>query len=150
MVAVSRCAQRGALTLLMKRIAPYLESVAQAAGDPSMLESTGYDLRNPIVRGLTTESDVLTAPVLTVKRGTLSGVVVGRVKRQAGAVTFEGQYATGDPNVEANWKNGVLSTKASQIIFPNLVAGQMYYFRVRGIGKDGAGAWSDMANLMAT
>ncbi|MEI6082892.1 MAG: fibronectin type III domain-containing protein [Verrucomicrobiota bacterium] len=144
-----RNGKRTDLTLILKRLAPYLESVAEAAGDPSMLETTGYDLRQPIVHGVPTESDTLPSPLLTVKRGTLSGVVVGRVKREPGATAWNGEYASGDPNVPANWKNGILSTKASQIIFPNLTPGTMYYFRVRAVGKDGYGAWSDVANLMA-
>ncbi|MCG3149217.1 MAG: hypothetical protein PCFJNLEI_02677 [Verrucomicrobiae bacterium] len=75
--------------------------------------------------------------------------MVGRVKRLTGATAWIGEYASGDPNVPANWKNGILSTKASEIIFPGLTPGTMYYFRVRAIGKNGYGAWSDVANLMA-
>ncbi|MCG3149864.1 MAG: hypothetical protein PCFJNLEI_03329 [Verrucomicrobiae bacterium] len=144
-----RDGERKKLTRILKRLAPYLESVAEAAGDPAMLETTGYSLRQPIVHGVPTESDTLPAPLLTVRRGTLSGVVVGRVKRQPGATAWNGEYASGDPNEPANWKNGILSTKASQIIFPGLTPGTMYYFRVRAVGKDGYGAWSDVANLMA-
>jgi hypothetical protein len=139
--------KREALTLILKQIAPYLESVAQSTGDTTILETTGYDLRRDITHS--TENDIPVAPVLTLKRGTLSGVIIGRVNRLSGVGAYEGQYASGDPNVESNWKNGVLSTKASQIVFENLTPGTMYYFRVRGVGSGGPGAWSDIANLMA-
>ena len=145
----TRKMKRLVLTKMFKKLAPYLESVAEKADDASLLTMTGYDPRHPIVH--TQLLEPLDAPELDVRWGILSGTILGRVKRMRGAVAYEGQYMIwgGSAPNEADWKNGVLSAQVSQMLFTGLTPGQRYVFRVRAIGRRGPGAWSMARFLMA-
>ena len=126
------------LTAKLKKVAGYLELVAD--GDRARLETTGYDLTRP--HGGTYDPIELPAPDdLRVERGTLSGVLLVRVRTLKGAGSYEVQLATADPAVETNWKAGVLSKTATHIELKGLTPGALYYVRVRGIGSHGPGAW---------
>ena len=144
---MKRDAMRAEISAKLKLNAGYFEGIASDAGDPSMLEATGYELRNPIIRsGVNGLPD---APVLTLKRGKVSGVILASVKREKNVGAFEVQVAIGDPNVPANWKTAVTSKNARSIAINDLTPGTLYYFRVRAIGSKGPGAWSDIASIMA-
>jgi hypothetical protein len=139
--------KREALTEVLKNLAPYLESVARAAGDVSILDVTGYERRQPAGHG---NGDVeLPAPVITLRHGELSGVLLARASSLRGAGSYETQYCTGDPSVPANWQKGPTTTGCRRIELEDLTPGQLYYVRIRGIGSNGPGAWSDVASLRA-
>lgn len=136
---------RAALITLLKNLAPYLESVAKAADDITILDATGYDRRQP--------SEPIpqppAAPTLSLRRGRSSGMLIAKVSRPKGAVFFETQRCTGDPNIEANWNSTIQSTSSVQIKLPGCTPGTLYYVRTRAVGSGGPGPWSDIANLMA-
>jgi hypothetical protein len=139
---------RGIMIDDLKTLAPYLESVAKAANDLSMLAETGYDVRQPnATNGLSPA--LVDPPAMTVQRSKVSGVILVTVTRRADAGAYEVQLATGDPAVEANWKAAVTSKKARNIEVNTLTPGTLYYVRARVIGSQGPGGWSDIANIMA-
>jgi hypothetical protein len=119
-----REATHDALVELLKRLAPYLELIAQ--GDTNVLATTGYDLRRDIVRGV--NCGKLPAPSnVNIEHGPDSGTLQVSVRRVPGARSYEMQIAQGDPNVEANWKHAVSSGNSTHIRlyqkrFPILVA----------------------------
>jgi len=135
---------RDALTPLLKNLAPYLESVARAAGDPSILDYTGYDRASepePIPQPPA-------APELKLQQGPLSGLLVANATRPKGAAIFETQRCTSDPSVEANWNSTVQTTGCRRIELAGCTPGQLYFVRTRARGRGGPGPWSDIANLM--
>ena len=138
---------RAVMTGLLKEAAPYLQAVARKAGNPSMLDATGYDRRHVTVKAA---GAALPAPVLKLVHGTLSGVIVAHVKRVKGAGSYESQICLGDPSIEANWKMKIITTVCRHIELTGLTPGQLYYVRVRAISSSTNGAWSDIASLMAT
>jgi len=103
---------RQALTDLLKRLAPYLELVAQ--GDTAILASAGYDLRKDIVHG---NGGALPAPGnFRVVHGQKSGTLDIHIARLSGAGSYEVQTAQGDPTLETNWKHALSSINSSHIL----------------------------------
>jgi len=143
----ARNALRVSLTAKLRGLARYFEEVARVANDATLLETTGYDVAQPVVRARAVHP--LAAPVVTLKHGVLSGVIVGRVPRDPGAGSYEGQITMADPSVPANFQQAVIAKLASHIEFTGLNPGQLYHIRVRGIGSAGPGAWSNVASLIA-
>jgi len=141
----TRDQNRVTLTGLLKDLAPYFESMAKAASDITILDATGYNRRLPSSPIPTP----LPAPLLKVKRSLMSGVIVINGKRVRGASSYETQYCIGDPAVEANWKHGLTTSGCLHIELTGLTPGQLYYLRLRAVGSNGPGAWSDVASLMA-
>lgn len=142
----TRDAKRAVLTTLLQQVAPYLVSVAETAGDVSILDLSGYDVPNapvPLPPG------ALPAPEIILQRATLSGVLVVRASRVMGAGCYQVQVCQADPSVEANWHTVSTGKRCRRIELTGLTPGQLYFVRVCAIGSDGAGAWSDVANLMA-
>lgn len=139
-----RDAARQTLTDMFRRLAPYLEMVAQ--DDAAMLATTGYDLRRESVRG---NGDTLPAPAdFRVGHGLQSGTLDVHVARLAGARSYEVHTAQGDPTVEANWRHALVSPTATRITLAGLKPAQTYWVRVRGIGGNGAGQWTDPAMVI--
>jgi len=140
-----RNAARDALTVILKKIAPYLELVAD--GSVPILLTTGYDLRQDAVRS--TRVNPLPAPAgFNVVRGTMSGVLVASASALAGAGSYEAQICTGDPTVEANWTDAGTFMHCSHIELKGLTPGKMVSVRLRGIGSHGPGAWAPAFSLM--
>jgi hypothetical protein len=142
----SRGVARTLLTKIFKKLAPYLESVAD--GSVSKLQTTGYDLRHDIVRS--TSPDPLPAPQnLRFYRGDLSGTMVNKASILRGAGSYQLQICTGDPAIEANWRDHGMSMHCSNIVTSGYTPGMVYYSRLRGIGTNGPGAWAVSAGVMA-
>ncbi len=136
---------RTALTALLKQLAPYLELIAQ--GDLSILVTTGYDLRHDIVHN--SGVDPLPAPDgFQVSHGTLTGTLTVQVIRLTGAGSYDVQTTQGDPGVEANWQHVLSSKNASHILLSGLTPGQIYWIRLRAIGGNGNGAWTDPLSII--
>jgi hypothetical protein len=142
----ARNAARDALTALLKRLAPYLELVAN--GDVVKLKTTGYDLRNDIAHS--TSSAPLPAPTnFRFTRGYVSGTMSASADSLAGAGSYELNVCLGDPAVEANWKDKGTFLHCSDITVDAFTPGTIYYARLRGIGSSGPGVWAVSPGVMA-
>jgi len=141
--------KRDILTGMLKDFAPHLETTAKAAGDITILSKSGYNLRRPTVQSLTNGTPP--QPVITLKRGKVSGSVIARAKPLLPHVTtYEGQYAVGESSAEANFKPGTISVTGSRITYTGLEVAKLHQIRVRGIGTTGPGDWSSPASIIVT
>ena len=140
-----RDAARQALTDLLKRLALYLELIAQ--GDTAILATTGYELRHDIVRN--TGNTVLPAPSdFRVTHGQISGTLDVHVARLPGAGSYEVHIAQGDPTIESNWQHAVSSVTCAHILIAGLIPAQSYWLRMRGINSHGGGVWTDPVSII--
>ncbi len=136
---------RQTLTELLKRLALYLELIAQ--GDTAILATTGYDLRHDIVRN--TSNALLPAPAdFRVSHGQKSGTLNVHVARLPGAGSYEVHIAQGDPTLESNWQHAVSSVTCGHILIEALIPAQSYWLRVRGINSHGGGVWTDPVSII--
>jgi hypothetical protein len=134
-----RNAAREALEAMLQQLAAYLEFVAH--GDEAALRSTGFDLRREPVR--TDRSVPPAAPEgVRIQRGAMSGEINLRFGSVSGAGGYEIQVAYGDPTVEANWRQVLLSTTCSGLTLHNLPPLQNCWVRVRGFAGQTFGPWS--------
>jgi hypothetical protein len=60
----------------------------------------------------------------------------------AGAGSHELHTGTGDPAVEANWKDQGTFLHGSHIPASGCTPGSIYYARLRGVGTTGPGIWA--------
>lgn len=142
----ARADARDTLTAMLKKLAPYLELIAD--GDVSKLQTTGYDLRHDIVQG--NSSNPLPAPTnFTFERGDVSGTMVASADSLPGAGSYILQLCTGDPAVEANWSTRTTSLHCSNILTDGYTPGKIYYARLCGIGTNGPGVWAVSPGVMA-
>ena len=140
-----RNSARLVLTEQLKSLIPYLEMVAQ--GDTHILATTGYDLRKDLVRG--GSADILAAPeAFRVAHGAKSGSFDIHLAKLLGAGSYEVQITESDPAIEGNWRHATTSLTAAHILLEDLIPGQAYWVRVRGIGTAGAGVWTEPVNLI--
>lgn len=138
----ARDAKRVVLAGMIRGLASWLE--LKAHFDRAILESTGYDLhkeRRPL-------PDVPEAPQnLRLRHGQMPGSLVATVDATPGRYGHEAQVCTGDPFVEANWRQALLWGYGRSGVIPNLQRGVDHYVRVRFIGKKPS-PWSDLAQMM--
>jgi hypothetical protein len=133
------------LTGMLRKLAPYIEIVAQ--GNVSVLETSGYDLRHDTAHLNIFEP--LPAPIdFIVSHGAFSGTIDVKVTRLDGVSNYEAQITQLDPMVELNWVHALWSTSATHMLISNLIPGQIYWVRVRGLGAHGVGLWTDPHNIM--
>ena len=119
-----------------------------AHGSVAKLETTGYDLRHDLTH--TSGINPLPAPTdFKLARGALPGIVAVSVSRLDGAGSYEVQMTELDPLVEANWKHVLSSKTATHIQLTHLIATHTYWVRVRGIGTNGAGVFTDPLSIVA-
>ena len=144
--AALRQSCRLSLTNMLKQLAGYFELVAQ--GSIAKLQTTGFDLRRDQTH--TGGVEPLPAPAdFLVSRGVLSGTLDVSIAHLDGAGSYEVQLAELDPLIEANWQHILSSTSARHIQLSNLVQKNSYWVRVRGIGSNGAGVWTDPLHIVA-
>ena len=118
----------------------------KAAGAVEKLEQTGYELSKE--RGPAT-SELPGAPQnVKIKHGDVSGTLYMSCKADKLATAYEGQLGT-DPNNEATFTVQVVSSGCRKILFSGVTPGQVYYGRVRAIGRNGMGPWGDVAQIRA-
>ena len=140
-----RDAARQTLTDLLKRLALYLELIAQ--GDTAILATTGYDLRHDIVRN--TGNELLSAPAdFRVTHGQISGTLDVHVARLPNAGSYEVQTTQGDPAIDSNWQHAISSVTARHILIAGLTPTQSYWLRMRGINSHGGGVWTDPVSMI--
>jgi hypothetical protein len=141
----ARNAARATLTDLLQRLAAYLEFAAH--GDEVALQTTGFELRRPPVR--LNNNEPLAAPdAIRLQRGAFSGELDLRFSRLIGAGSYEVQIAVGDPGVESNWRQALISTTCTGITLRDLAPLQICWVRVRGIIGQRFGYWSAPVSIM--
>jgi len=143
-----RIAARDAARVVMEGFltsaAPYLQALA--AGDVEKLEQTGYELskeRGPISSELPGQPQNV-----KMKHGDIGGTLALSCSKEPLAVSYEAQLGT-DPNNEATYTMQMVSGGCRKIVFTGVTPGQLYYGRIRVIGRNGMGPWSDVAQLRA-
>ena len=65
-----------------------------------------------------------------------------------GAASYEVAINTGDPSVEASWIYEGTHKNANRILLEGLTPTQRVWVRMRGIGTNGPGAWTDPAGTV--
>lgn len=123
---------------LIRELAGYVQAVSQ--GDPEKITSAAFPMRK------TPEpSGVLPAPGnLRVRITQMAGELNTRWDGVPDRHIYELQINDGDPLVEANFRTLVLIGK-NYFTAKELTSHRPYTFRVRAIGAEGEGAWSDIA-----
>lgn len=133
------------LAEMLNLLAGYLAAVA--GNDEAKLNSSGFDVRQPADRHA--HDGVLPAPDgVKLSPGGHSGAVELNAQAVAGARAYESQITQGDPTVAANWQHLQTTAGCKHIQVANLTPGQIYWFRLRAIGKDAPGYWSAEAKIM--
>jgi hypothetical protein len=142
---VLRDAARRELENTMYYIGLFL--IILSRNDPNLLVSTGL-LAAP--RASKSNTFVLGQPVnYRLKHGDHPGTITAKVNRLRGAISYEVQFAVGDPTVEANWMFLDVFGSCSDMVYPNLNSGTKYSFRIRGIGKNSRSPWSAIVSLIS-
>jgi hypothetical protein len=136
-------ATRKVLTDLLERLARFLELVPGVTD--AMLATTGFDMRQTPAR---TGAPVDAPGNLRAKATGAMGSVQLLCDPSDRAKSYEAQY-TLDPN-NGPWVDAGTFPNTRSIIINGLTRGKDHYFRVRAIGPDGPGAWSDPATIMVT
>ena len=106
--------------------------------DAAALAATGYELADANAAA-TTPPDVIDSVKLTA--GDVGGTLDGSFDPDELAYTYEVQVTTVDP-VNGPWTTVVTPT-ASVFKLTGLTSGQRVWVRVRGVGAQGSGGWSD-------
>jgi hypothetical protein len=141
-----REAARSRLIECLMDLAPYLELVAK--GDENILMSTGYDVTQTRTYSAASRDPLGKPENFSVKRGELEGVLIAHATKLQGASSYELQIAEVDPTVEANWRQYAIFASASRMEIKGLTPGHKFSVRVRGIGVNGPGSWSETVTLM--
>ena len=82
------------------------------------------------------------------KRGDLGGTLFANVKKLKGAGAYELQITEGDPTVPVSWHYYSTFKNSRKIEIAGQPPGKTVSVRLRGIGGNGPGAWSDAGSLM--
>lgn len=107
------------------------------------LATSGFDLRKPTTR---TSEPVATPNNVRAKTTGVSGEVQVLCDSVPRAKTYQVHY-TQDANT-GPWTDGGVFGSTRRMVVPGLTRTKDYWFRVRAIGPDGAGAWSDPATIL--
>ena len=116
-------------------------SLALHAGEiTALLGASGYPLASAAVQSTTPPAQILN---LFLTAGDASGTLDLTFDPDALAKTYEVQITTTHP-IDGPWTTMVQPT-TSYTKLTGLTSGQRVWLRVRGIGSNGPGAWSDPA-----
>ena len=134
-------ATRATLSTQLEQLARGLELVSGATD--AMLATSGFDMRKvPSLSG-----EPVTAPGnLRLKQTGVSGVVQVMCDAVPRAQAYELQH-TLDPNA-GPWTDGGTFASTRGIGITGLTRGKDYWARIRAVGPDGPGAWSDPATIL--
>lgn len=136
----TRKAYRKALINILQRVAASCELIAD--GNRQMLVDSGFELRK------TPEHSHLPPAKpenLRLKAGPLSGGIVAKVSPVIHADSYELQ-TTADP-VGGPWSASTTHTNSQNMAKTGLTPLTMIYARVRAVGSNGPGEWSDVAQV---
>ncbi|QWV92155.1 fibronectin type III domain-containing protein [Geomonas oryzisoli] len=76
-------------------------------------------------------------------------MIIARGSAVKGARSYEIWVCEGDPFTEANWRHHATSGKINRIEITGLTPGRLYYFRIRAVGANDSGPWSNFISMMA-
>ena len=113
---------------------------SEARGAAAMLTAGGYTLAAESTPSTTAPEKVTN---LSITAGDDDGALDGQNDPTAGAKTYEIQVSTVDP-VAGPWTTKAQPT-ASRWSLEGLTSGQRVWVRVRAVGTNGTGPWSDPA-----
>lgn len=136
-------AARSTLTTQLEQLARNLELTPGVTD--AMLATTGFALRQTPSR---TDAPVEAPGNLRAKATGTMGSVQLLCDPSERAKSYEAQW-TLDPN-DGSWTDAGTFGNTRRIIINGLTRGKDHYFRVRAIGPDGPGPWSDPATIMVT
>ena len=111
---------------------------SEAKGDAVMLAATGYTLAQPKLGSTTPPAQIKN---LVVTAGDMDGSLDESHDPDPLANTYEVQITTGDA-VTGPWTAKAMPTSSSATL-DGLTSGTRVWVRVRGIGSNGPGPWSD-------
>ncbi len=134
----TRDAKLDALRLEMKSVASAVES--EAKGDATLLAASGFPLAATPAQTSAAPDQVIN---FTLTGGEDEGALDGQHDPADGAKTYEVALATVDP-IAGPWVT-VLQPTTSSWSLTGLTSGQRVWVKVRGIGSNGHGPWSDPA-----
>lgn len=118
-----------------------------AAHDQTLLGKFGLTL--PKTKKNSSSTALAMLENLRARHGEKHGDIFLKGSPVKNAKSYDIELCEGDPSIEANWRHAAVSVQASKMVVTGLTPGKIYWFRVRGIGANGAGPWSQYASLMA-
>lgn len=140
----ARKTARTALTTYLKKLAPYLEVIAN--GDLGKLLSSGYSLRKDTAH--TGGNVPPPAPEnFMVERGS-GGQLIAKARKLKNVDAYEVQINVGDPNLESGWHPLSVQTSCVKIKINGLTPMTTVWVRLRGVNSDGPGAWTPPASAV--
>jgi hypothetical protein len=117
--------------------------------DTSYLDNIGFERKKKNVKNKTAHNGPLGAPgSFAVLHGPVSGSVVFRVGRLAGAAHYDVHSCLGDPNNEDSWSLAATFVNTRNMRIDGLEPGKVYQFRVRCLGASGFGPWSNIVKII--
>ena len=129
-------------------VAQHIIMKSKRKKDPSLLLNNGFDQKKKVTRSAAGSKDVTAAPAgLTAKHGPASGTVIVKTRKLAGAGSYEIQISL-EPGNEASWQTTGHSIHCSHMEIKGQVPGSKCYIRVRGLGANGPGPWSEPISLI--
>lgn len=121
---------------LLDVVAKYLEMVA--ISNPSVLNDPGFTQRPP-----SKKKGLLAAPLgFSVYHGPHPGTVTASVNNMSTVHTWEIHFAEGDPAPEQNWGIDSVHVDHTSMVMTARNTSANVYYRIRGLNRAGAGAWS--------
>lgn len=138
---------RDEVCVILGRIVMHVELIA--AGDAAILQSSGFELVTPGKAKRLHSSQPLPAPIVLLKHGPLSGMLLAYAKPVPGAASYEFRITDSDPTVSDNFKPFGTFAHGTHITIPDRTPGRTYSVIARCIGTTGPGAWSSPFTLMS-
>lgn len=140
----TRNERREALSDKLRRLAKYLELVAH--GNAAMLETTGFELRRDTTRRGTPgipDAPALLRIVAAVRRGRIEAAAT----EVLGAGAYEIQISQTDPALDDGWRHALTVLVPQRIVLDGLAPGATW-LRLRAVGSEGYGAWSEPVSVV--
>jgi hypothetical protein len=121
----------------MTRLGNYVENLS--GGKPVGIHSAGMQVRND-----RTPVHMSQVQKLRVTRSEKDGELLVRWKRIRGARVYEVQICRQPLPTQTNWEYKLTATKAKCALNHDLVSGEKVWVRVRAVGTNDVGAWSNV------
>jgi hypothetical protein len=117
--------------------------------DTSYLDNIGIDRKkSPGSKRSIFQGPIGAPEVFTVKHGPNSGTLNFKIGSVKWAAHYDVYVCYGDPNDEASWKLAATFVNTRHTQIEGLVPGSVPLFRVRCLGPEGYGPWSNIIKIM--